>query len=141
MTSGHAESRARCLVTLVSTRSASRPRWGSRRCYRLAPPYFATCRPHGRSRRSSRPRQRCARTAGGFVERSKEGAVLTARLAARGREAEGGSHAVPHASGSTPAERQSPAVPHASGSMPTARHVAKDAVRVLLIDDDELTLE
>ncbi len=77
----------------------------------------------------------------GFVERSKEADVLTARLAALVREAEGRSHAVPHASGSTPAERQSPAVPHASGSMPTARHVAKDAVRVLLIDDDELTLE
>jgi CheY-like chemotaxis protein len=77
----------------------------------------------------------------GFVERSKEAEVLTARLAALVRDAQRRSHAVAPASGSTPAEPRSHAVPHASGLMPAARHVAKDAVRVLLIDDDELTLE
>jgi CheY-like chemotaxis protein len=61
----------------------------------------------------------------GFVERSKDADALTERLAALMRQA----------------ERPSFTAPTASGSMPSARQVAKDAVRVLLIDDDELTLE
>jgi DNA-binding response OmpR family regulator len=67
-------------------------------------------------------------SATGYVERSKDAEVLVERLATLVRRAERASNAEPHA-------------PHASGSMPVARETAKDAVRVLLIDDDELTLE
>jgi DNA-binding response OmpR family regulator len=64
-------------------------------------------------------------SATGYVERSKDADVMIERLASLVRRA----------------ERASNAAPHASGSMPIARQAAKDAVRVLLIDDDELTLE
>jgi CheY-like chemotaxis protein len=61
----------------------------------------------------------------GYVERSKDAETLIERLVSLVRRT----------------ERTSYTAPHASGSVPVARPAAKDAVRVLLVDDDELTLE